>query len=909
MKKSVFVFGLLFGIVLINIISASFIVGNVSHSVPTNYGPKEALSGWFNISLVNMASNSSLTAFSDEINILDFLNENGFDCDDDQCSCIPENCEKGYSIVSGGTGGPSKSFSKSSPSEWLIGMKLEEDVSKIIDFSLNVVTNVGSFCLNPLKIDIGDDKNFEFIATETTDQVCTFNGAYGCFQDSNTSEIDLENTTYYCEEIELPAFKNFKLGASVIGSGDTELEMLLISGEEELKCSIFTSVGGVVGCNVSLMDALTEKTTAEVCIMEVGEANYKIKYEDDNSCGIVREKSGLDILPNSEHDFNIFAKPFKYAEVRDFVFNQELIGGEDAYNDLVQIIEDYIKDNYNDGDCSNDCIVPIRFYFETPQETTVSNLRLDYTSAGFGKTEAEIYELEESSVILNSDFLKLDLAYSNLSVTNAFGNQTLNLKLEGTEIFSKAIQIKSIPQILDLAQKTIPALVNYPLIAILSGNSSNLTFSWNFGDGKTENSNSNSIGHIYNATGNYNVMITVKNQFGNLSKTFPIVVVSPREYLSDALNDSKANIKKIESEINILPEWIKNEILRKVNLDDLKSELNSLEIQYDGGFVDDAKILEIMRNLLKLNIPNELKISQEINPFSFFPNNNELDLEALEGLGAGTPEETRTIYSDAASNWVKLNLGVLLESKTYSFYFDDVKEDIVSYVKVILDPLNSLSEFYFIINGNPEETVFNGEVNSREISQSATGIIFSELTERKTIEFLLPGQIDLSNIPIYISPKFQNLNLGVIPGPCNNNGNCEPGETYKNCRKDCKPIGWTVFWFFILFLIAFIVYIILQEWYKKNYESKLFPNKSQLFNLVNFMSVSLNQGIKKRKVYSKLKDLGWSGEQLDYVWKKLQGKRVGMWEIPIFKWVENKKVKQELAKRQEVIGEQGLHPK
>ena len=75
------------------------------------------------------------------------------------------------------------------------------------------------------------------------------------------------------------------------------------------------------------------------------------------------------------------------------------------------------------------------------------------------------------------------------------------------------------------------------------------------------------------------------------------------------------------------------------------------------------------------------------------------------------------------------------------------------------------------------------------------------------------------------------------------------------------------------------------------------------------MSVSLNQGIKKGKIYGKLKDLGWGGEQLDYVWKKLQGKRVGTWEIPIFKWVENKKVKEELAKRQGVAENQELRSK
>ena len=100
--------------------------------------------------------------------------------------------------------------------------------------------------------------------------------------------------------------------------------------------------------------------------------------------------------------------------------------------------------------------------------------------------------------------------------------------------------------------------------------------------------------------------------------------------------------------------------------------------------------------------------------------------------------------------------------------------------------------------------------------------------------------------------------------------------------------------------VFFFVYIILQEWYKKYYESKLFPDKNQLFNLINFINNSLNQGLKKSSIFDSLKELDWSDEQLKYAWNKFNGKRTGMWEIPIFKWVENKKVKKELAKRQNI---------
>jgi hypothetical protein len=63
------------------------------------------------------------------------------------------------------------------------------------------------------------------------------------------------------------------------------------------------------------------------------------------------------------------------------------------------------------------------------------------------------------------------------------------------------------------------------------------------------------------------------------------------------------------------------------------------------------------------------------------------------------------------------------------------------------------------------------------------------------------------------------------------------------------------------------------------------------------MNISYNQGMKKSDIFGKLKDLGWNSEQLRYAWNKFQGKRTGMWEIPIFKWVEKRQVKRELEKR------------
>jgi L-rhamnose mutarotase len=89
----------------------------------------------------------------------------------------------------------------------------------------------------------------------------------------------------------------------------------------------------------------------------------------------------------------------------------------------------------------------------------------------------------------------------------------------------------------------------------------------------------------------------------------------------------------------------------------------------------------------------------------------------------------------------------------------------------------------------------------------------------------------------------------------------------------------------------------LQEWYKRNYESYLFKNKNDLFNLIHFMDNAEKQKITKEDMFKKLEEKGWNHEQIEYAYKKYKGLRTGMWEIPIFKWRENKKVKEEIEKR------------
>ena len=76
----------------------------------------------------------------------------------------------------------------------------------------------------------------------------------------------------------------------------------------------------------------------------------------------------------------------------------------------------------------------------------------------------------------------------------------------------------------------------------------------------------------------------------------------------------------------------------------------------------------------------------------------------------------------------------------------------------------------------------------------------------------------------------------------------------------------------LIFAFAFVSYAILYWWYKTRYEKHLFKNKANLYNILNFINSALSHGKEKKEIKENLKRAGWTGEQIDYAFKKIRGK-------------------------------------
>lgn len=845
------------GLILIalNLVNASFIVGNPSHEIKTNYNSGDALAGWINISLTNQPGSSKLTAFNSKITILDFLDKNDIDCSTStRCGCQPADCEIGY--TSEGSGITTKSITLASWEEKLIGVKLTGEISAITKFSFTINSNIGESCISQLKVTLPDS---EWNAgTIKEDSECPSNLPYGCFNEADSTEITpLEKFYRYCQKINLKG-KGFKVGAQVNGTGNAEFKMNINTED----CEVSITEEGEFSCTVEFDNEIDEE--ADVCLDVTQSTNYSIPYETTSPCGYTGEY---------EYDFKIFAKPLKYSAIGTININNTLL------SNLEDEIEDYVFNKYN-GNCSNTCFIPIRLQ-GIAQGITLSDLKVTYTSGGLTKQENDFFDLTEQDPIITSNYLKLELEDANLKVPSNKGAKKLILELGNSKVLEKNIQVAEGVEIKDIIPKEVPSLVPVTFIILTEGNAS-AEYKWDFGDQSSTITTGNKVTHTYEEIGTYELKVTLNGQ----SKTISVKVKSPKESVNKTITDYKNNLNKLKEEIEKLSAWIQDNLKQEIELDELTAKVDEQEARTSDG-IDEQEAIDIMKKLLALKIPTRLGTGIIINKVDFIQDSEVLDLTVLKEMGAGDFEKGREGYISAINNWKNTNLDMRMESKTYTAYFDQGGEDLISHVKIYLDPKTDLGNLYFLVD---KEVEFIGEgLLSNKVIEDVTG--------SQVIEFLYPGRVTINNIPVYVSPKETELELGIDIDTCDNNGICEDGEKYKNCPNDCKRWFSSTIMLIGLFVLALIIYIFLQEWYKRYYQKHLFPNRNQLFNLVHFMNNSLNQGMKKSTIIEKLEDTGWKSEQLTYAWRKLHGKRTGMWEIPLFKWVENRQVKRELAKR------------
>jgi PKD repeat protein len=873
MKKDVMILILIFGLILnFNFISATFEIGNLSHSIQQYYGPSDYIKGWINISLENEPANSLFEDDEDNsISLIDLIKLNNWVKGKDYI-CSPLSCETSYSASE-----PEeiKTFALNDGESSIFGFKLEGDIASITSIDFTLESDVLSSCYNQLKIDFFNDGKIDIANNKSlyTPKCDDYTKKYGCFQEKESYDFGVISSKLYCQKIKLTESPGFWLGAWIredtAGTQDLTMELYSKSGRALKKCELkkeeILETGGEVFCEVNY--SVIKSDDYYVCIYsDEGTGNYKIRgYLDSlGGCGFQENPTGS----NTEiAAYQIFAEgkrfaPIETLEVSNSLPNQDKTLAEKVHEYLTNtygIVEGYI-------DCSSECVIPIKFISEKNQNIVIKDLAIIYNKGAFsGGEENYFYKLSGTSATIDADFQELYLDEGNFSVPDNFGNYTFSLSLGEEEIFEKEISVEKVPEIKSLTPRITAAA--YPTefkVNVQSG--INITqYKWDFGDNDTKTTSTNKVIHTYESIKKYKLKVTAidANQ-RNSSETFEIDVGSPIEIINKLLKKMLEDLSNIKKQFEEFPTFSRNSLESIIDTALLEEKLEEIQ-QANASAVSEKDYSDILTELLKLSVPESITTSLSADSISFYPKEENINLDVLETIGGGNYDvNNEDEYIEAIFGWNQKNMETKINFEELSANYEDFEEPILKIFKLDITKKNETSNPYLIIR-QIENLKFEEDYSEREES----GYIYITLTDdQNTISFSTTEDISFINLPIFISPAISELSILK-----------EPTEKDKQLLK----LAIFILIVFLLIIVGIIIYIILQEWYKKKYESYLFKNRNDLYNLISYVQSSRKKELKNKEIFDKLKKSGWKAEQINYVMRKYSGKRTGMPEIPIGK--------------------------
>ncbi len=857
---------LIFSLVIFLIIGvfATSSLGTPKESIKEKYSKSDKIKGWVNISLDDEPATSVFSdSFGNSINLINLLKTSANS--KVNYTCEPANCQLSYDKTSQTK---INSIGFSAGEEKLIGFVLNDNIDEITNFSLTITSDAVKSDKNQLKIDLFNDKTKDIGNTKSYILTEEWSAPrnYSCFNSYEPSikEGGIKSGEAICQRIKLPEAPGFSLGAWLkkeFSSDSLSLKMSLydIELEEEVEsCDLpdTTTTETAVYCDINYLVTKQKDYYACLSAESGGTGTYKIKnYGYINRCGFRGSPPAEEIAT-----YKIFTQPRFFDAIGELKIYNEL----PAQDEISYLMENYIEDKYDNLSCAGrECIVPIKLISNVQQTLAISG-EIEYDSPySIGLEEKNIYTLSEDSSKITANHQKIFLDNANFSVPNDVGEHELKLFLDSAELLKKNIEIKKGIEILSLHPQTTAA--SLPTTFKVRINSNNITiakYKWDFnGDGMIDETTlTNSAKRAYNSTGNYNLIVSVENSEDiTSSESFSIEVGSAKEILDDLILEKQEELSDIQGEISGYELFSSDAIENILNLSGAESSLQSINSKYllikDSG--TEKKFQELLSELLEIELPTSISKTLDSAPLTFFPQKENIDLGIIESIAGGDSAGLEEEYSNAILTWNLNNLKTKVSLKEYSADYGSGDEMLVQIFKLEIKDLGAQENHYIFI----KET--EGINFKNEMTYDDSGYYYKE-SPSGSFEFYTTEEIDIDELPAFISPSLDELTIGE-------SADTEP-------EKAGKPFNWIIFSLIILSVIflAWIIYILLNKWYKEKYESHLFKNKNDLYNMVTYVHKAKQHEKKNDEIARELKKSGWSGEQVNYVMKKYSGKKIGM---------------------------------
>ncbi len=887
-KNKIFV-GVLLFVFTIYLINASVTLGNNSN-IKDNYFTKERFEGKVNLSLTDEPVNTIFDfVFTNNSygssSLIDLLKNNS----GVNYSCSPKDCNNDF--IKEGSGGLTKSFTLST--EKIYGSSINGASVNVKDYSLNIDSNAQASCQQQLSIDILGDGIIDWENNLSSGETCISDTKSSCYGSGNFPLLFLVEQVPYCEKITLGKYPAYEIKAflkydGVSSYNSTLLKATLYNTEKQRvgTCNLPKplSSGSSVSCIINHLPKKAGDYYACVSLKEgVSNNGYQIQARTTgDKCGFLGDPSQGD---SPTADYNIMVSSKKYAPVGSYKLNETTFF-DSAKESLIGKFNTYLTEKYK-GTCPTEgCILPISFS-GVNQQLDLSQHSVKYSFQGSsGVEENNLYSLSKTPAKTNSNYIILDLGKVNILVPDKSGNYSFKLVSGNTKIYEKNITVKAEGEsTIEQVYPKVVAAANPTEFTAFINQDSNVSGSlkWDFGDNTpVQESTTNKIFHTYNSIGNYTMKVTLISLGESVdSASFKISVVSPKSAINSSLITYSGRLDNVETQFEALSTKYGGILEAKgFDIRGLRSDTNELEDEYTvltkNSNTADSEYIILMQKVAALDIPFDIKPSLKSN----LPIINDPEIIKVEDIKSlyndyyvlGKENE----YNNEIVLWAEKSLDITLTQSTYSVFYDGHRDDFLTEFEYNIVPKESYDYTgYMIILKDKDGIDFdtNYDITDRA---DLTGIEL-DLTKSSNIKFIIEEGVDEFSLPVYFSPDLNQIKIS------------KTGEPIKNSFWSKFLLG-----LIIVLIMTLIIYIMLQEWYKRRYESFLFKNPSDLYNILFFIKNGKNQKLDDSIINEQLKKAKWKNEQINYAFNKFYGKRVGMWEIPLLSWFEKRKIKKEM---------------
>ncbi|MFA5953548.1 MAG: hypothetical protein WC812_03070 [Candidatus Pacearchaeota archaeon] len=539
--------------------------------------------------------------------------------------------------------------------------------------------------------------------------------------------------------------------------------------------------------------------------------------------------------------------------------------------------------------CSNGACIKKTANTTIPDHTiTLKNVQLKYNVLSGEnvvlKTEKRIYNFEYLNYLINSNYQKLTLD-GLFKLPNTPQVFNYNLKLNGTTVYTEQLKISNIS--MTVTPSIVEKGTSTTFITTISPEQEVKYLIWNFGDGSNitnqtidDSIGTSSLDKTYSQNGNYVLTLTARIGSKDYTGAYPISVVDEIPFgegdatcseLTDSLNAGLNDLRDKISEFN--QEFDRESLTNVLKIDGIENiidefSIECLELEQNGATSDE--IFELLITYWDENedLFHNLEINEIIQtisePETFNVKRTHIDLDKLSAItGEEFDEEFVSLYEDAIISWNQEDLISNVITRTYEFEFDDgTTEYGLNTFEFDFDKKTSVKNYY--ISNQITDLAFK-EISFFDDNLNYT---YSEISSNQnSLTLSTTDDIESYNLPAFISPSINKLY--VLSGGDDVN-NDEENNIIPSI-KDNKQLFIILLIVGILVVLGIIALVIFLK-KKKGKEIRLFKNKTNLYNIMQYINNSKRKGMTNEQISESLTRAGWSSEQTKYALKKFSQK-------------------------------------